>query len=570
MSARLRASINVEGLLDYDWRLALGEVEITARELAGLVAQKSALVRHRGTWLRIDPTELETAAQAVSSQSPAEMLGRGLAGGPLQLMSEDEIRSLFFGDRPEPAQPSARFQGTLRPYQGRGLGWMSRLARVRLGACLADDMGLGKTVQVLAHLCDAPPPTLLICPLSVLVNWQREAARFTPHLRVRLHHGPRRESGRLAQDFDVLVTTYAVARGDEALLSMVEWRRIILDEAQHIKNPETATSRAIRRLPARHRIAMTGTPVENRLDELWSIFDFLNPGLLLSRRAFQSKYADPIEKHSDPEAAERLRRITYPFLLRRRKTDPNILADLPPKIEIKEPCRLTVEQAALYAGLLEDMKRRLSQMDDLDREARRGVLLSTLTRLKQVCNHPAQLLKESGPLAGRSGKLERLEALVAEILDLGEQALIFTQYTGAARLLLRHLTARFQTGVLYLHGGLARPQRQALIDRFQSGQAPLFLLSLKAAGTGLNLTAASHVIHYDRWWNPAVEDQATDRAWRFGQRRRVQVRKLVCVGTVEERIDALIESKRALAAEVIGAHGPSGLTEAELMRLLAP
>lgn len=566
---QLRSHIGVDGLLAFDWAAALGGEVISEAELTRLASQKSVLVKHRGTWIRVDPDEVAQAAADVASEGMDAL--RRAAASPLGALGDDTLQALFSGQRPPPRPAPERFAGTLRPYQAAGLGWLDRLAALGLGACLADDMGLGKTVQVLAHLCDAPGKTLLVCPLSVLVNWQREAARFTPHLRVSLHHGPRRprDAALVASmaEVDVLVTTYAVARSDAEALGGIGWSRIVLDEAQHIKNPDTATSRAIRGLAARHRIAMTGTPVENRLEELWAIMDFLSPGLLGSRASFKARYADPIEKKGEPLIAATLRRLVGPFLLRRRKTDPDVATDLPAKQEIKEPCRLTVEQAALYQAQLAEIRGRLRETED-DDGARRTAILAALTRLKQICNHPAQYLHEDAPLAKRSGKLARLEELIEAILASEEQVLIFTQYTAAARLICDRLLQRFRVDPLYLHGGLSRAQRQELIDRFQAGEAAVFVLSLKAAGTGLTLTAASHVIHYDRWWNPAVEDQATDRAWRLGQTRQVQVRKLICAGTIEERIDELIESKRALAAEVINLKGPGGLSTAELSRLV--
>ena len=572
--AQLQSHIGVDGILEFDWQIALGGAPITAEELARLAAQKSALVRHRGKWVRVQQEAIAQIAEDVDSDGMEAM--RRASVSPLVAMADGPLQALFSGQRPPPKTSSERFDGTLRPYQAAGLGWLDALAGMGLGACLADDMGLGKTVQVLAHLCESGGKTLLVCPLSVLINWQREAARFTPHLTVALHHGPRRVGldgfSALMAGCDVLVTTYAVARSDAEMLGTLRWDRIILDEAQHIKNPQTATSKAIRGLPARHRIAMTGTPVENRLEELWAIFDFLSPGLLGSRSSFKARYATPIEKNGNPLIAETLRRLTAPFLLRRRKTDPDIASDLPPKVEIVENCTLTIEQAALYRAQLEEIRGRLREADaaggdDADAK-RRTVILGALTRLKQICNHPAQFLHEPGPLANRSGKLRRLESLLETILAAGEQVLIFTQYTAAASLLRDRIFDRFRQEPLYLHGGLSHAQRQAQIDRFQAGEAQIFLLSLKAAGTGLTLTAASHVVHYDRWWNPAVEDQATDRAWRLGQKRQVQVRKLICVGTIEERIDALIASKRALADEVINIRGPSGLSTAELEGLV--
>jgi SNF2 family DNA or RNA helicase len=437
---------------------------------------------------------------------------------------------------------------------------------VGIGAVLADDMGLGKTVQLLALIAAAPPgngPTLLVCPMSLVGNWQREAQRFTPQLRVHVHHGAERLTGdELAAalaDADLVITTYGIANRDRDALSRLRWVRVVCDEAQTVKNSETAQARAVRALPAAARIALTGTPVENQLSELWSIMDFTNPGLLGSAKKFRERFAVPVERHGDPEAAEQLRRITQPFVLRRLKTDKSIISDLPEKQEIKVWCNLTQEQATLYQATVTDM---LSRIDDAsDDITRRGLVLATMAKLKQVCNHPAHLLGDGSRLPGRSGKLERLEEICEEIVADGDKALCFTQYAEWGRMLQPYLAARIGCAVLFLHGGTTKKQRDAMVARFQEADEPvLFLLSLKAGGTGLNLTAANHVIHVDRWWNPAVENQATDRAFRIGQRRNVQVRKFVCVGTLEERIDAMIEQKKALAEQIVGT-GESWLTE---------
>jgi SNF2 family DNA or RNA helicase len=357
---------------------------------------------------------------------------------------------------------------------------------------------------------------------------------------------------------DLVITTYAVATRDADLLGQVGWRRVVLDEAQNIKNSATKQSAAVRALPAEQRIALTGTPVENRLAELWSIVDFVNPGLLGTLSAFREKFAVPIERHQDEDAAARLKKITGPLLLRRVKTDPTIIGDLPEKIEMNVLCNLTAEQASLYQAVVDDMLVKIENSEGIER---RGLVLATMTKLKQVCNHPAHLLKDGTRLAGRSGKLARLEEILEEVHAAGEKALCFTQFTEFGSLLSGHLANRFGREVLYLHGGTAKRKRDAMVSAFQSDDGPpIFLLSLKAGGTGLNLTAANHVIHVDRWWNPAVEDQATDRAFRIGQRRNVQVRKFVCVGTLEERIDELIEQKKSLSRMTIGT-GENWLTE---------
>jgi hypothetical protein len=423
------------------------------------------------------------------------------------------------------------------------------------------------TVQLLAAITkDAVKtgPTLLICPMSLVGNWQREAAKFTPTLRVHVHHGAERAQGKKFTEAvaaaDLVVTTYALAARDAAALRKIEWHRVVVDEAQAIKNAATRQATAVRSLPARHKIAVTGTPVENRLADLWSLMEFTNPGLLGPAAEFKRAYAEPIQRHNDEQAAERLRRLTGPFVLRRLKTDKTIISDLPEKLEMEVVCNLTGEQATLYQAVVDEAMAAIERSDGIERK---GLVLATMTRLKQVCNHPAQFLRDGSRLEGRSGKLARLEEIVEEILAAGEKALLFTQYAEFGGSLQAYLTARFGREVLYLHGGVSKSDRDAMVARFQNTDAPgpaLFVLSLKAGGTGLTLTAANHVIHVDRWWNPAVEDQATDRAFRIGQKRAVQVRKFVCAGTLEEKISAMIADKRDLAARIVGT-GEGWITE---------
>ena len=516
------------------------------------------------------------------------VLGLGIGSAPEGLPVEGVEADGWLGEllsgraeqRLSAIQTPESFSGQLRPYQSRGLSWLDFLHRAGLGGILADDMGLGKTVQLLAllaHDADAGP-SLLVCPMSLVGNWHREAARFTPHLRVHVHHGKERARGKRFTDAvaaaDLVVTTYALAARDAADLRKISWRRVVVDEAQAIKNAATKQATAIRSLPAATRIAVTGTPVENRLADLWSILEFANPGLLGPAATFKKRYAEPIERHGDDGAAERLRRFTGPFILRRVKTDRSIIADLPDKLEMDVVCNLTAEQAALYQAVVDDMLERIEATDGIER---RGLVLATMTKLKQVCNHPAHFLRDGSQLAGRSGKLECLDDILDEVLAVGEKALLFTQYAEFGALLRGHLAGRFGREVLFLHGGVAKPDRDEMVARFQADDAaspPIFVLSLKAGGTGLTLTAANHVVHVDRWWNPAVEDQATDRAFRIGQRRTVQVRKFVCAGTVEEKIAAMIRDKRGLAARIVGT-GEQWLTElstgqlAELFRLEA-
>ena len=578
------AGVGLDALVDFSWEAALGDEKLTRRELTQLAraaAAKQALVRVRGQWLELRPGDVEAVLARAGSSGTAtarSLLRASLGIGDLDVPEGIEVAGVsatgWLGElldealhstvRPV-ATPDA-FVGELRPYQERGVGWLTFLGRLGLGACLADDMGLGKTAQLIATvLADpAPGPTLVVCPVSVLGNWQRELARFAPELEVLAHHGTERHRGH-EQSFaeraaaaDVVVTTYSLVARDLEHLEGVAWSRLVLDEAQQVKNPATAQARAVQRLRADRRIAMTGTPVENRLSELWSIMAVLNPGLLGSAPWFRRRFAVPIEQEGDVEATEALRRITTPFVLRRLKTDRSIIRDLPDKVETTDHCALTREQATLYQAIVDELLEVAAEEDGI---ARRGAVLAGLTKLKQVCNHPAQLLGDGSSLAGRSGKLTRVEELLDELFDVGDRALAFTQFAAWGDRLEPYLARRFGVPVLWLHGGVPRKKRDVMVERFQAIEGPaLMMISLKAGGTGLNLTAASHVIHLDRWWNPAVEDQATDRAFRIGQRSNVLVHKLVTTGTVEERIDEIIAGKRALAARVVGA-GERWLTE---------
>ncbi|NUT49890.1 MAG: DEAD/DEAH box helicase [Saccharothrix sp.] len=580
------SELGLKVLVDYRWELAVGDERLTETELRSLAEAKVPLVRVRGQWVHVDRQRLAaglaflrrgggqmTAAQVLlhsglhpeDADLPLPLTGVHATGWLGDLLSGEVEHHL------EPVEQPPGLVAELRPYQRRGLAWLAFLDRLGLGACLADDMGLGKTVQLLAleahnRRYGKRLPTLLVCPMSVVGNWQREAARFTPGLEVRVYHGADRA---LDLDCDLVITTYAVVARDAGKLAEVSWDRVVLDEAQNIKNSATRQAKVVRALPARHRVALTGTPVENRLAELWSIMDFVNPGVLGTINTFRARFAVPIERHHDEDAAVRLRRITGPFVLRRLKTDPRIITDLPDKIEVTQLCTLTAEQATLYQAVVDDMLAKIAEAEGVKRK---GLVLATMSRLKQVCNHPAQLLGDGSRVAGRSGKLARLEEILEEALADGDKALCFTQFTAFGSLVVPHLAARFDTEVLYLHGGTTKRQRDEVVRRFQDPGGPsILVLSLKAGGTGLNLTAANHVIHLDRWWNPAVEDQATDRAFRIGQRNHVQVRKFVCVGTLEERIDRMIEEKRGLAQLVVGA-GEDWLTElstGELRELFA-
>jgi len=590
------AGLDLAGLFRFEWQAALGDRPLSAAELTSLeraTALKRPLVRLRGQWTLVDAAAVAGLLRLAGQRAEAsggDLLRGALGLGQLDLPPELELAgveasgplgTLLAGDlhqRVEALPTPEAFKGELRPYQQRGLGWLVFLGRLGLGACLADDMGLGKTAQLIASLLVDPlqSPTLVVAPVTLLGNWRRELERFTPTLAVGLHHGPQRPRTaaalrRAVKDLGpggVLLTSYGVLSRDAAALAGLSWGRLVFDEAQQLKNPYTAMARAAAGLGGERRVGLTGTPVENRLHELWALLNLLNPGLLGSLAQFRQRFAIPIERDHDVEAAERLRHLTAPFLLRRLKSDRAILPDLPGKIEQTEICQLSEEQATLYQAVAAEL---LEQADASDGIERQGLVLAGLTRLKQVCNHPAHYLADGTELAGRSGKLARCEELIDAILDAGEKVLVFTQYTSWGERLAAHLARRCGRDPLWLHGGLGRSQRDQVVARFgEDDGPPVFLLSLKAGGTGLNLTAASHVIHYDRWWNPAVEDQATDRAHRFGQLRCMHVHKLVCGGTVEEGIDALIRGKRELAERVVssGEQALSRLSTDELRELI--
>jgi SNF2 family DNA or RNA helicase len=575
--------LSLERLVDFDWEAAIGGHSLTRAEFEKLVSLKMPLVQIRGEWVELNPDDLEKALSFWKKMESGAGIGLGqvieMALGPEAArglpISEIEAGG-WVGDLLQRLKGEASvqqlrtprdFKGRLRHYQKYGLSWLAFLREYGLGACLADDMGLGKTIQAIALLLDLrvkgnSKPTLLICPTSVVGNWHRELARFAPSLGVLVHHGTRREKTDLAAQaakHDVVISSYSLLHRDEQQLSAVEWGELILDEAQNIKNPDTRQANAARRLAAEHRIALTGTPIENRLSELWSIFEFLNPGYLGSRKSFRTAFELPVERTDDKEAARRLKSLSSPFILRRLKTDKSVIKDLPAKNEMKVFCGMTREQVTLYEAVVRDSLKAISEAEGMKR---RGVVLATLLRLKQVCNHPAQFLGDGSSLDDRSGKLNRLAEMLEEARAVGDRSLIFTQFAEMGELLRQYLQRTFGQEVLFLHGGTPARSRQGMIDRFQTdrGGPFAFVLSIKAGGTGLNLTRASNVFHYDRWWNPAVENQATDRAFRIGQTRNVQVYKYICGGTVEEQVDAMIESKKELADNIVGA-GEGWITE---------
>ncbi|WP_410657610.1 DEAD/DEAH box helicase [Amycolatopsis sp. lyj-112] len=557
-------------LLQFDWQLALGDTPLTTAEMDALAEAHRPVVRLRDQWVLVDPALAAKARdRALKPLTPIDALGAALSGTAevdgerVDVLTDGWLTALR--ERllapPEPQAPPRGLAATLRDYQLRGLQWLTAMTSIGLGGCLADDMGLGKTITLISlHLHrgeTAPGPTLVVCPASLLGNWEREITRFAPGVAVRRFHGTERSLEGLDDGF--VLTTYGTLRVDPDALATVHWGLLVADEAQHIKNHRSWTAKALRTLTSSARVALTGTPVENNLGELWAILDWTTPGLLGSMADFRRVWAKPVESGNDPEAADRLSRLVRPFLLRRRKADPGIAPELPAKTETDRPVTLTAEQAALYEATVRELMADIAGSDGI---ARRGRIVKLLTGLKQICNHPAQYLKEPAEsvLDGRSGKLELLDELLGTILAEDGAALVFTQYVAMARLLERHLAQRGIATQL-LHGGTPVPKREELVCRFQAGEVPVFLLSLKAAGTGLNLTRADHVVHYDRWWNPAVEDQATDRAYRIGQTRPVQVHRLIAEGTVEDRIAAMLREKRALADAVLAGGGEAALTE---------
>ncbi|CAM5577637.1 SNF2-related protein [Streptomyces sp. NPDC091290] len=559
-----------EELLQFRWQLAIGGDPLTEAEMDALAEAHRPVVRLRDQWVLVDPALVRKArkrelglldpvdALSVALTGSAEVDGETVEAVPVGALAALRDR-LTAGIRP--AEPPAGLRATLRDYQLRGLAWLDLMTSLGLGGCLADDMGLGKTITVIAlHLKRArPAPTLVVCPASLLGNWQREITRFAPGVPVRRFHGPDRTLDGLDGGF--VLTTYGTMRSAAPTLAAAPWGMVVADEAQHVKNPYSATAKALRTIPTPARVALTGTPVENNLSELWALLDWTTPGLLGPLKSFRARHARAVENGEDDEAVERLARLVRPFLLRRRKSDPGIVPELPPKTETDHPVPLTREQAALYEAVVRES---LIAIETAEGMARRGLVLKLLTSLKQICDHPALYLKEDPSaaaerLAVRSGKLTLLDELLDTVLAEDGSALVFTQYVGMGRLITSHLAAR-AVPVEMLHGGTPVPDRERMVDRFQSGATPVLVLSLKAAGTGLNLTRAGHVVHFDRWWNPAVEEQATDRAYRIGQTQPVQVHRLITEGTIEDRIADMLASKRALADAILGG-GESALTE---------
>jgi hypothetical protein len=587
--ARIRADLSARTssgvFANFDWKLNVDDLGVTEAELRELAEQRNPVINAGGRWQALRREDVARAlrflerrdagggmVELVRAASGLMLDEYGLELGAVTL--DERLSEVLGGEgrfKPLPTPPGMEF--ALFQFQEAGHGWLRMLGDLGIGCVLADDMGLGKTVQAIAMIVsereqfgrDSVGPTLVVCPMSVARQWVAEVHRFAPALRVHLHHGPERLTGaefaRVARESDVVVTSYDIATRDVETLQLLEWDRLLLDEAQDVKNPQTRRARSLRLLRSRRRVAMTGTPIENHLGELWAIMDFLNPGLLGSREWFYRAFAEPIQLDNDEQALERLRAIVRPFILRRAKNDPEVELDLPPITVEKDYCRLTLEQAALYQQTVDKWMPRVEAHDD--RFGRRGAVLAMLGQLKQVCNHPEMLLQQGGAIEGRSGKLERLVELLVRIPD-GDKALVFTQYTRFEHL-SAHLSGRLGKRVEFFHGHLNARQREELLAEFAGDGGPqVLVVSLRAGGRGLNLPAANHVFHFDRWWNPAVEQQATDRAHRLGQRKPVFVHSLITTGTLEERIDQLLESKKELVEKVMAGTGEDWLGELDL------
>jgi SNF2 family DNA or RNA helicase len=584
-----KSYLSLYTLVDYQYELSIDGEPVSEREWQKLVNSKSALVQFRGEWIELDRDKMQqmlefwqTHKQEHPELSLLDFMKLTASADEFEVVHDQTLAAMLHKlndtSQLEELPDLKQFQGELRGYQKRGVAWLHYLESIGFHGCLADDMGLGKSAQVIARLVHerefaakqgrkriTPPPTLLIAPTSVVGNWEKEIEKFAPHLRSLIHHGSSRIQD--TQQFmeqvshcDVVITSFTIARKDQELLHTVQWQRLVVDEAQNIKNPKAAQTKAILKLPANHRLALTGTPIENRLLDLWSIFNFLNPGYLGKETQFRQSFEVPIQKNNDTARSTTLKKLVEPFILRRVKTDPTIIQDLPDKVEQKLFCNLTKEQASLYEALVRDVERQLQEVEGIQRK---GLILSTLLKLKQICNHPRQFLQDGSDFTPeRSHKLDRLVEMVNEVIAENESLLIFTQFTEMGEAIEKYIKSTLHYNTYYLHGGTSRPKREQMIAEFQDPdtEPSVFILSLKAGGVGITLTKANHVFHFDRWWNPAVEDQATDRAFRIGQTKNVFVHKFVAIGTLEERIDQMIQDKKKLAGSIVGSD-ESWLTE---------
>jgi SNF2 family DNA or RNA helicase len=555
--------LNLQDLLSFNWKVALGETVISREEFEKLMKNASRLFKFKENYIYVSDADIEKLHKAFTSNkplSPYQLLQTALAEeyeGASVLLT-DEVRDLIneltsSEDIPLPQGLNAQ----LRPYQKRGFSWMYRNSRIGFGSIIADDMGLGKTLQVISILLkfkeedviNEKHKALVVVPTSLLTNWKMEMEKFAPSLSSYIFHGQARKLDQF--DADIMLTTYGILRSDTDLLKKQKWQVMIIDEAQNIKNHDTAQAKAAKSIPANVRIAMSGTPVENRLTEFWSIMDYTNKGYLGTVQMFKEDYANPIQVFNDEQVTGKFKKITAPFMMRRMKSDKTIISDLPDKIEQNQFAQLSKQQAALYEKTMQAAMEEIEGCSGSDQQSlfkRQGLVLQMILALKQICNHPTQFLKNGKFDALLSGKTELLFELLDSINESGEKVLIFTQFTEMGNLLERFITERFGEKPMFYHGGCSVKQREEMVHRFQHNRYDkMFLLSLKAAGTGLNLTAASHVIHYDLWWNPAVENQATDRAYRIGQKKNVMVHRMICKNTFEERINEMIQRKKHLS-----------------------
>lgn len=562
--------MTASNLIQFDYHYAMGEHQLTAEQWQQLLEAKSELVYFRGSWIEIDKAEMqkmqkliETSKQDMSSGNIQDLLmlaaDETLYDVELDRCTQAMLDGLNNKDKFNLMAQPEQLNATLRPYQNRGTSWLAYLENLGMNPCLADDMGLGKTIQIIALMLSKPrnEAALLIAPTSVVGNWLKELTRFAPSIKAVIHHGQKRQQkdiGFLVSEHDLVITSYGLIRKDKALFKDINWSRLIIDEAQNIKNPSSAQTKVIYSLKAHSRIALTGTPIENRLMDLWSIFNFLNPGLLGSQAGFRKNFELPVQRDRDIYRSKTLKNIVEPFILRRLKTDKNIINDLPEKIEQKVYCELSTEQASIYQSIVDEITAQMEQSQD-DESEKKLIMLSALLRLKQCCNHPAQVLQDGSDFSlERSIKLQRLVETTKEAIQNKESVLIFSQFTEVCSKLEILLKNQLGLQTYYLHGGTTRNKREQMIDLFQSENSPpgIFILSLKAGGVGITLTKANHVIHFDRWWNPAVENQATDRAYRIGQKKTVFAHKFITIGTIEEKIDKMLEDKQKVADSIVG------------------
>ena len=549
--------LSIAELIDFDWRVSMGEQFISPEEFLSLTKQSSGLIKIRDSYVLMSQEEIEKVIKKLTAPSTPKAftllqaaLSGDYEGAPVQIDKslQDKINEIL---NTETIALPKGMKATLRHYQERGFSWMYKNAQLGIGSLLADDMGLGKTLQVITTLQKFKEeghlktrPALVIAPTTLLSNWKAEIEKFAPTLNAHIFHGTGRKAD--FKKMDVIITTFGIARTENEKLCKQKWHTLIIDEAQNVKNADTAQTKAVKKIPAAIKIAMSGTPVENRLMEYWSIFDFTNPGYLGNTNWFNEEYAKPIELNQDKKRLDKFRKITAPFIMRRVKTDKSIISDLPEKIENNQYCNLSKEQASLYKSITHEL---LQQVEEAEGISRRGLILKLLTVLKQICNHPSHYLKNKDSLQPeQSGKMMLLLQLLDTIYENNEKVLIFSQYMEMGNLLRQVIHDHFGKKALQLHGGNSRKERDEMVHSFQNNpQSDTFILSLKAGGTGLNLTAGNHVIHYDLWWNPAVEAQATDRAFRIGQQKNVMVHRMITKGTLEEKIDDMLRSKKQLA-----------------------